>query len=277
MAEPDLVLAAVRAADRDRYLSLLYAPAPKRPALAALYAFNADVASIRDRTREPTMGEIRLQWWRDVLQGVAAAGGHPIAEALLAATRAERLPIEPLLAMLDARTFDLYDDPMPSRNDLEGYCGETAGALIQLASLVLDAGASSATAELAGHAGCAQAIAGLLLLLPTHRTRGHCTIPRDILSAAGTSPEEFLAGADEGAACRAVLAMAALGGQHFAAFSSRASRLEPTLRPAYLPLSPVSATLRRITAHPLDALKKSAPPGEWRRQWLMLRRAMGGW
>ena len=30
--------------------------------------------------------------------------------------------------LIDARIFDLYDDPMPSLNDLEGYCGETSSA-----------------------------------------------------------------------------------------------------------------------------------------------------
>ena len=92
---------------------------------------------------------------------------------------------------LEARIFDLYDDPMPGRADLEGYCGETASALIQLAALVLDADAASAAAEAGRHAGCAQAITGLLRLLPLHRARGQCYVPRDMLAAAGTSPEEF--------------------------------------------------------------------------------------
>ncbi len=38
----------VRGADRDRYLSVLYAPEDKRAALFALYAFNAEVAGVRD-------------------------------------------------------------------------------------------------------------------------------------------------------------------------------------------------------------------------------------
>ena len=49
---------------------------------------------------------------------------------------------------LDARIFDLYDDPMPTRNDLEGYSGETASALIQLAAIVLDPRARPRVAEL---------------------------------------------------------------------------------------------------------------------------------
>ncbi|WP_245490156.1 squalene/phytoene synthase family protein, partial [Mesorhizobium sp. M2A.F.Ca.ET.015.02.1.1] len=67
----DIVMDAVRAADHDRYLSALYAPADKRGALLALYAFNAEIAGVRDRIHEPLPGEVRLQWWRDV---VAADG-----------------------------------------------------------------------------------------------------------------------------------------------------------------------------------------------------------
>ena len=38
---------------------------------------------VRDRIREALPGEIRLQWWRDVLEGRSAGGGHPVAAALL--------------------------------------------------------------------------------------------------------------------------------------------------------------------------------------------------
>ena len=61
--------ALVREADRDRYLATLFAPAEHRDALYALYAFNAEIARVRDMAREPMPGEIRLQWWVDVLGG----------------------------------------------------------------------------------------------------------------------------------------------------------------------------------------------------------------
>ncbi|MGD9769012.1 MAG: squalene/phytoene synthase family protein, partial [Pseudolabrys sp.] len=57
----------VRHADRARYLSALYAPEPARGHLYALYAFDAEIAKIGDIVHEPMAGEIRLQWWRDVI------------------------------------------------------------------------------------------------------------------------------------------------------------------------------------------------------------------
>nr|MDQ2705339.1 squalene/phytoene synthase family protein [Pseudomonadota bacterium] len=52
----------VRAADRDRYIAALYAPEDRRADLLALYAFNAEIAGIRDRISQALPGEIRLQW-----------------------------------------------------------------------------------------------------------------------------------------------------------------------------------------------------------------------
>ena len=126
---------------------------------------------------------------------------------------------------------------MPSRAELEGYCGETASALIQLAALILDPQAAPSAAEAAGHAGCAQAITGLIRLMPLHRARGQCYVPRDMLAAAGTSPEAFVAGKDAASARRAVAAMAALAAEHLAAFESRAGAIPQSLRPAFLPLA----------------------------------------
>jgi 15-cis-phytoene synthase len=193
----------VRAGDRDRYLSALYAPEEKRPALFSLYAFDVEISSIRDRIREPLPGEIRLQWWRDAIAG-GEPQGHPLAEALLETIRGHDLPRKPFDDYLEARIFDLYDDPMAGRAELEGYCGETASALIQLAALILDRDAAPAVAAASGHAGCAQAIVGLIRSIPKHCARGQCFVPKELLTAAGTTSAAFIALGDEPAAVRAV-------------------------------------------------------------------------
>ncbi len=274
------VMDTVRAADHDRYLSALYAPAEKRDALLALYAFNAEIAGVRDRIREALPGEVRLQWWRDVIKSDApdAGAGHPIAEALMTAIRQHKLPRQAFDNYLEARIFDLYDDPMPSRTDLEGYCGETASALIQLAALVLDPIEAPRFAELAGHAGCAQAITGLLLLLPQHRARGQCYVPEDILAAVGSSPHDFLAGKGGPAAGRAVAAMIALAQEHMAAFERGAARIPDSLHPAFLPLALTKAYLTSMGNRDSVALL-SGPVrlSALKRHWLLFRRAGRGW
>ena len=55
----------VRAADKDRFLASLFAPAEKRAPLFALYAFNHEIASIRDRASDssPKIGR-GMDWSR---------------------------------------------------------------------------------------------------------------------------------------------------------------------------------------------------------------------
>src|SRR5687768_243717 len=88
----------VRAADKDRFLATLFAPAQHRSALFALYAFNSEIARVREVAREPLPGEIRLQWWSDVLAGSGRGEveGHPVAAALLATRARYGLPPERL-------------------------------------------------------------------------------------------------------------------------------------------------------------------------------------
>lgn len=269
----------LRASDKDRYLSTLYAPAEMRPALTALYAFNVEIASVRDRIRDPLPGEMRLQWWRDVLEAGTpeAAEGHPLATALIETIRQQGLPPKPFIDMLDARVFDLYDDPMPSRGDLEGYLGETASALIQLSALVLDAKAARAVAELAGHAGCAQGIAGLLRLLPLHRARGQCYLPNDVLTAAGTDAATMIAGSDRAAARRAIDAMVALGRDHWLAFQRGAGILPASLRPAFLAAGLAPYYLDAIAKTGDGALREPVDIAQWRKQWTMFRAGSRGW
>lgn len=271
-------IASLRDADPDRFLSVLYAPEAHRAALSTLYLFNAEVASIRDRVSQPLPGEIRLQWWRDALAGGGeAAGGHPLATQLVDVIARYDLPLAAFDRTLEARIFDLYDDPMPSRTDLEGYCGETASTLIQLAALVLDAKTAPAFAPAAGHAGCAQAIAGLLRLLPIHTARGQCYVPADILAASGTNRDEFVAGRNPAAARRAVVAMVALGREHDRKFRQEARGMPAALRPAFLPAGLARSYLDRISGKGFDPFQESADISALKKHWIMLKHAMRGW
>lgn len=265
----------LRGSDRDRYLAALYAPAERRAALNALYAFDVEIAGLRDRVRDALPGEIRLQWWRDAIATGDAATGNPLADELIGAIAEHRLPIQAFDAYLEARIFDLYDDPMPSRTDLEGYCGETASVVFQLAALILDPGAAPSVSELAGHAGCVTAMVRILRCLPVQRRRGQCYVPRDILEAVGTTPERFIA-VDDANSSSAIGALIALAGDHLRHFNAGAARLPAGLRAAFLPVAVDRARLAACTRP--EALLSGVPdlPG-WRRQWILFRTAAAGW
>lgn len=275
---PEDILAGLKAGDPDRYLAVLYAPAEKRTDLAALYAFNLEIARIRDAIREPMAGEIRLQWWRDALASpeAGADAGHPVAAALAGAIARHGLPAAALDAYFEARTFDLYDDPMPSMNDLEGYCGETAGTILQLAASILDRDAATGTGEAAGHAACAQAITGLIRSMPLHRARGQCYVPAEVLAACGLDRDSYLDRPGGKQAGALVSALCAKASDHLARASAAAAALPKTLRPAYLVLAPVPAYLAAIEKAGAACLEQTPDISALRRSWAFLRAALRG-
>jgi len=167
----------VAKADKDRFLSCLFAPEDARPHLFALYAFNVEIARIREAVSEPQIGLVRQQWWLDTIDGIYAGRtpDHPVAQALTHAIEKGALPKHALHNLIAAREFDLYDDPMPTLSDLEGYLGETSSSLIQMAALILGKGA----AEAAGLAGVAFGLAGVLRLQKSRY------LPRDMVQTHG--------------------------------------------------------------------------------------------
>jgi phytoene synthase len=262
----DICLAMLRDSDRDRYLACLLSPEDKRGALAALYAFNAELARIRDLVHEPLPGEVRMQYWRDLLDGNAhgSTEANPVASALLSAIETHRLPRQTFSDMIDARIFDLYDDPIETRVSLEGYAGETASALIQLASLVLSPDDAPQSAEAAGHAGVAQAISGLLLLMPLHRHRGQVYIPLEILAATGLDRDTFLAGEDKARISAAIEAFAGLGRDHLA--RARKVAIPQTVFPAFLPAALAGPVLVKAQKAGAGLFDRSPQQSQWRRQ-----------
>lgn len=265
--------AALRDGDKDRWLANLFAPAEHRPALNALYAFNLEVAGIRERIHEPMPGEIRLQYWRDLIAGGAHGdvSGHPVAVALLDAVARYNLPRKAFDDLLAARIFDLYDDPMPSLADLEGYCGETSSVLIRLASFILAGGRDPGGGDAAGHAGLAYAYVGLLRALPWTSARGQVFLPADLLAKNGVSREDVLARRD-GPGLRAGLAeMRAQARKHLAAMD--ATQATTQARAAFLPASLCAAYLARMERADVQPFETLVELPQWRRQWILWRAA----
>lgn len=260
--------------DRDRAMSLAFAPAGSRDDLAALYAFNVETSHIRDRISEPMPGEIRLQWWRDALaNGGDGAAGHPIGEAFADVIARRELPRAAIDRMLEARIFDLYDDPMPSRTAFEAYAGETTSTVIMLAAMILGSDATSRISDAAGHAGVAETVADVLRSLPVTRLRGQVYIPADILSAVGCTSQDFLKGNTEPSR-HAIAAMVAFGRQHVVAFRSALDFVPKEVRAAFLPASLVAPTLdaaARLGAPILDRPIEIGPIAKTFRYWRMMR------
>ncbi|MFE1598720.1 phytoene/squalene synthase family protein [Methylobacterium sp. ID0610] len=269
--------ALVRDGDPDRYFSALFAPAAGRRHLFALSAFSLEVARVRDAVSSPMPGEIRLQWWRDVLQGEARGDvrANPVVAALDDTIVRRRLPRQPLVDLIDARVFDLYDDLMPSAGDLEGYCGETASSLIRLGALVLAEGGEPGGAAAAGHAGVAQAVTGLLRALPWHARRGQVFLPADTLASHGVTREDIVSGRGGPGLAGACADLRALARRHLEAFHEARGAIAPATAAAYLPASLATDYLRAMERPGYDPLRSVIELPRWRRVLRLWRASRG--
>lgn len=277
MAAPENAFAStVRSHDWPRHIAIQFAPEAKRPALQALFAFNAEIDRITAIASDPLPGEIRMQWWREVLSGEreGEARGHPLAEALLATIRDFRLPPAAFDHFVEAKTFALYHDAFPDTVSFEAWCGETESALLQLAALVLDPGAAAKSSNASGHGGVALSISTILSNFPRTRSRGQCWIPSDILAACGLTRETFVSGDNPALIASAVSAFAELGLKHFSQFSAAANELEKPQKPAFLPVFPARLAMVRAAAKPSDVLVNGAHVSNLRKFLSMARAAL---
>jgi phytoene synthase len=93
------------------------------------------LARVAQLAREPLAQEIRLTWWREALDELAAGGrarGHPVAAALGAAVARRALPPAPLVGMIEVR-FEAIDSPPVGAAARLRWIDETAGAVMRLA------------------------------------------------------------------------------------------------------------------------------------------------
>ncbi len=238
----------LRQADRDRYYATLVLPAQHRNAITALYAFSADVASVRDRAREPAAGEIRLQWWNDALAGAGHGNvrANPLADALLDTVAEYGPPIPALVRLIAARRFDLYDDPMPDTATFEGYAGETTSVLYQLAAMILNGGRPVEPGDAAGHLGVAHALVGHLRAFGYNASKGRLFLPWDVFATCGVQESEIFTGQMSEGLAVALDRIVETAREHLDKAAPAIAALPRELRPAFAPAAVLSAQLAKV-------------------------------
>jgi phytoene synthase len=265
--------AVVRAADKDRFLAALFAPAGLRRHLHALYAFNSEIARVRDAAREALPGEIRLQWWRDALAGQARgeADANPIAAALLDTIAQRGLPREPLLGLIDAHGFDLYDEPMATVADLDAYGRDTEGAVIALGARIL-AGDTKRGEAAAASAGVACTVAHRLCSFHLDLSRRQMFVPVELLERHGVSGAEVEARQNTQGLQAALAELRAHARAAFAQFRAAAAEIPERCAPAFLAAATMPAWLAKLDRASGDPFTPVEVP-RWRRQWAIWRAA----
>jgi phytoene synthase len=269
--------ALVREADKDRFLATLFAPAERRDALYALYAFNVEIARVSETVHEPLAGEIRLQWWRDVVGGQRAeeARGHPVAAALGDVIRQYGLPRPPFEALIEARRFDVGEEPMRSLDAFEDYARDTSSTLIELAGRILAPDAEPTAFGFATPAGISIAIAGLLRAFALHAARGQLFIPGEVLARHDVDPHDVLAGRPSDGLGAALAALRQRAAFHYAAARALVDGAPAAVTPAWLPAALVPAYLAALDRNRDQPFVAVEVP-QWRRQWILWRAARSG-
>ncbi len=227
--------AIVRRADPDRFLTALFAPAAEREALFALYAFNHELARARAVVREPMLAMIRLQWWREVVDGVAKP--HEVATPLTALLDAGRVDRAELLAVIDAREAEV--DTVPSQADWDAAMLAGPGGVALAAGRLLGVPDAPGLRAL----GAAYGAAGTLRTVAALARAGRCLLPEDLLAANGTSVEAVLAAPDAPEVARTIAELARRARDWLAA--GRTARLPRRAVPAGLVGTLAGRDLRR--------------------------------
>ncbi|WP_372615142.1 squalene/phytoene synthase family protein [Aquicoccus sp.] len=242
--------AIVEKGDPHRFRAAMAAPVPAREKLFPLYAFNVEVSRAPWVTSEPGIAEIRLQWWIEALEEIAAGGAvrrHEVVLPLALNLSADQA--RALIPLIEARQWDIYSDPFASDAALADYLADTSARLVQVASGMLGQGGEAA----AQGAGLALGVANWLTAVPTLKAAGRHPLPDD--SDAG------------------IRVLAEAGLDHLA--QSRRTSIPRSVRPAFLPMAGVARMLRAARARP-DRVRKGTLDSPFRARLSLMKTALTG-
>lgn len=178
--------------DYDRFVIAQAAPAPVRPDLYAVYAFNHEIAKTREVVTDPHAGYVRLAWWSELLAAFnkgTPMPDHAVAQVLGHAIRRHDLPIDVFEALIDARRTDLENTPPASLEGMAHYAAACNAPLVELAGRI--AGEHNEDTNEAQSLGIAYGLTGLIRALPSMTARGVCHLPVSMVYDLGIMPEQI--------------------------------------------------------------------------------------
>lgn len=265
----------VRQFDRDRYLSGLFAPADRRPELFALWAFNLEIAKTRESVSEPMLGQIRLQWWRDTIEGIYKGDvrRHQVVTGLSRAIEAHDLPQDLFQRLVDAREFDLEDEAPTDLTALEAYAEESTAPLNGLALEILG-GATEDALRAARHGAIAVALTGLLRATPFHAGQGRFYLPADLMKHERVSWGDIRQGRIPPSIANVVAAVAERALHHVSEARRYCRSLPSSVLPVLLPVALASSDLRKLKRAGYDPFHPKLSENPTGRQMRMFASAM---
>lgn len=254
----------------DDYLAALLAPKASRGDLLTLAAAFGELARIPLQVSDATLGEIRLQWWRDALAG-GTRSGHAVADALtdlgrrLSRHGGPSLP-ETFAPAIDARAAELYSEPFADAQAFDACMTAPARAHLVLRAAVLGVPADALPMEAARTLGLVRACVRLPLLF----AKGRCPIDAARLGGE-TGPDAV---PDLAALSRAMADLVAEADAAWRSLRPELQRINRDQRLVLLPLALSGPYLRVLQGVGHDLVRQVADPSPLERSvrlWLAAR------
>ncbi|KAF7314454.1 hypothetical protein MKEN_00918200 [Mycena kentingensis (nom. inval.)] len=246
----------------------------------AIKAFSTELAMIQDSVSNPTIGAMRIQFWRDAVRDIYAnkPPRHPIAIALHQAIEMAELPAYYLKRIVDARDAEMRSGSYHTADALVAHAESVSSSVLYLLLALRGLGASETLAHAASHLGTAQTISTLLRGLPHHAAHRQLPLPLDICARHGVKQEDvFRYGGDAAGIDGAVYDVAVLANDHILTcrdmFKDGGGRVPVAAMPVFLAAIPVASFLGRLEQANFDAFSKSLAARDWRVSWRIYRAA----
>lgn len=169
--------------DNENFLASLFAPLKNRNSIWAIRAFNIEISQIQDSITDPTIGKMRIQWWRNNIDSTFAGNPyeHPVSLELRKALDESRLSKSWFKKILAAREKHLSQQQFSTLTDLEEYAENTASSLLYLQLEALGV-THHATEHAIGHIGKAIGITTILRAVPFNLEKRKFYLPSEIMS-----------------------------------------------------------------------------------------------
>ncbi len=253
----------VRRLDPGLFLTALFAPEPGRGRLLLVYAVDLELARSVQPARKadagPLIAQMRLQWWRDLLEAAEAGAeprAHEVAGPLGAAVAEGRLPAAPIRAMIEGYAREI--DPELAPENFRPWAEQRFGGRLAAGLAALGAAAPDA---LVAEAGAALGAAFALKTAAPMAAEGRTLLPG--LPPAGRAG--LAEGRLEPEVARLAAGVAKEGREALARARAAARGLARPARPALLPLWEGGRILARAARQPEALLGGDLAPGPARR------------
>ncbi|KAJ7863118.1 isoprenoid synthase domain-containing protein [Mycena olivaceomarginata] len=265
----------VRKHDYESFLiSKFWRTGEQQDGYFAIKAFSTELAMVQDNVSLPTIGAVRMQFWRDAVRDIYAGNPprHPVALALHRATRSASLPAYHLKRIIDARDEELRTNSYPTSDALVAHAESVSSSVLYLLLALRGLGGAEDLAHAASHLGTAQTLATLLWSLPHHADQRRLPIPLDLCARHQVKQEDvFRYGGSAEGVDAAVYDFAVLANDHMLTarevFKGTGGKVPVGAMPVFLAGVPVASFLAQLERVNFDAFAPSLAMRDWRLSW----------